>query len=242
MPSYALQGERAHRLFRDIIRDPDLAALWMLNESAGLVAYDRCTKNIINGTLVNTPTLGVDLGNGHKGMTFAAANTEGIALGTPPALAFNMADLFSVVAFASVNNTAATKAIVGRSEQTSNEGWILFFSATEHLTLLFEDSGGGATVITSDAPLATGTVHMLGFSYAGSAASVRFYHNGAILASTITTDTMITDPNYTGIAAGIGHQNAASAFHDGSIGPVAVFSAAKTAQDFRRWAYQAGLL
>lgn len=242
--TYALQGARARSLYWDVIRDPDIVMFHVLNETNGTTAYDRCTRNIIDGTLVNTPTQGAALGNGFNGMTFSAASSEYITLGTPSALAFLDAGACSVVAVCSVNNTAAVKSIIGRRSSAGNTpGWEFRFAADETLEYSLVDDSAGADTVGSDAALTTGTQLMVGFSKSGAgAAAVTLYSAGIAVADTDDANAAAGDPTYTSIAACIGARNATDQFFDGSIGMIAVFNAAKTANDFKRWAYLASLL
>ena len=234
------------RLFWDILRDPNLVMLHLLNETSGTTAYDRCTRNNIDGTMVNTPTLGVALGNGFNGMTFAPASSEYINLGTPSGLAFNRTDPFSVVYLGKFNDDAENKIVVGRQAGTGFGGWHFGLGTTELMRFQFVDNGDpspGVILVVSDAALATATLHMPGMSYSGSGAAtgVVFYNNGAVVADTDSTDTMSTNPVYTATTAYIGAKAATpDSFWNGTLGLVAVFNAAKSANDFSRWAKLAG--
>lgn len=243
--TYNYLGSRARRLFWDLVWDPDLVALWCMNETGGGTVYDRCTKNIINGTVNAAPTYSVALSNGFYGLTFSASSSQYVSLGTPASMAFNRADAFSAIALLTVNDTAAIKVVVGRrSNAATPQGWTMQLSATEVLTVVLVDSGGGTIQVDSNAALSTGTLIMPGFSYSGSGAAtgITLYNNGASVADTDTTNTMTTDPSYTGVNASIAGRNDADLFFDGTIGMLAVFNAAKTAADFRRWAFIAGQL
>ena len=243
--TYARQGLFARRLFWDVARDPNLVGLWLLNETSGTTAYDRCTKNLINGTLTNTPTLDVALGNGFNGMTFSAASSQYVSLGSPSGLGFARTDPFSIICLATQNDNAAVKALISRftSGGPNNQGWIFFFDAGEKLLFQFWRVGENINV-TSNAALSTGTLIMPGCSYSGSGAAsgVVLYNNGVAVADTDTTDTLTGTVDYTNATASIAAYDVNTGPHDGSIGLIAIFDAAKSAADFRRWASLAGLL
>ena len=216
----------------------------MMNEAGGGTVYDRCIQNALHGTVSGSPTYSVVLGNGFYGVTLAAASSQYASLGTPSSLAFTDAGAHAVVALLKVNDTAAVKTIIGRRSNAGNTpGWEFRFATDETLEYVMCDDSGNQDRVGSDAALTAATLVMPGFSKSGAgAAAVTLYNNGAAVADTDDANLCAGNPTYTGINASQGARNNADQFFDGTMGLIAVFNAAKTAADYRRWAYLAGQL
>lgn len=244
LTQYNRLGMIASALYRDLIRDPHLVGLWVLNEAGGGTFYDRCTLNVLPATVSGSPTYSVALGNGHYGCTLAAASSQYASLSTPSSLAFLDATAHAAVSVLKVSNTAAIKTIISRRSNAGNTpGWEFRFAADETLEYVMCDDSGGQDRVGSDAALATATLVMPGFSKSGAgAAAVTLYSGGTAVADTDDANACAGDPTYTGINASLGARNNADQFFDGTLGMTAVFSAAKTAADFRRWAVLGGFL
>lgn len=157
----------------------------------------------------------------------------------------NRTDPLSAVALCNVNNTAAHKAIASYCSSAMVNGWFFGIDSVESMWVRLSNSAGDLISVQSDVAVTTGALLMPGFSYSGSgaAAGVIEYLGGVAVAATALADGWASGTaTYAGSTANIGAASGADRFFDGTLGIVAVFNAAKSANDFSRWARLAGLL
>lgn len=235
-------GDAGRALLADLLRDPHLEFLANLNEESGEAVRDWVTANRLTGTVDGSPTFNVDLGGGLRGMTLASASTQTINFGSSR-LNKARTDAWSILATIKPTVGAIIAPISRFTLGGAIYGWIVYVDATGYLTMWVEDDAGGTLTVRTSAALTTATVYQVGITLSGSgtAAGVVMYVNGAAVAMTTVTDTLAGNTGVTAdlhvgsVADGLYHWN-------GGLGPIAVFNAVKPAQDFRRWAFRAGLI
>lgn len=149
-----------------------------------------------------------------------------------------------------VDGASATQSVAMKWDNSNSKGWQLYL----------ENAGGGTlprlhvvigdyntnyldrreqvgSIVTSDTPV------MLGASIDGSASvsGVSIYKNGAARNIINVADTL-TLPFTTTADVEVGAGGGGLYTFDGAIGMIAFFNAAKSAADFKRWAYKGGFL
>lgn len=243
MPVFNLNKARAAALAYNLKVDPDLVALWMMNEQSGII-IERCTKNRLNSASVNgAPTYSATLGD-FWGLSDAAV---WLGFGNQASLAFERTDAFSVLAI--ISPDAANGVIIGQYHTSATpRGWMFFqgndAAGNRRGQVDLEFQNANRIYVYTDVDYAVSTAVMVGFSYSGSGAAsgVIFYRNGAVDASSVLADTLGANSIVSTAPANIGAFDNGTYIWNGKIGPIAVFNAAKTAADFKRWAGLGGFL
>lgn len=233
-------GRNAVALFHDLIHDPDLVALWPLNEAAGTI-LDRCTRYRLTGTVAGNPVYGKAITPGFSGLDFDGTG-DLISLGNVAALDFERTDAFSLFAVVVPEDLTQARTIIGKFDTAASRGWYWRLSADaaplQHLVI----ANGGANLLlgVSTSAVAETVTSDIGVSYDGSitAGGVAFYNNGvdeanlggapSLSATSITTD-----------VAQIGARDSTELWR-GDLAFVAVFDAVKRPMDYKRWHYLAG--
>lgn len=243
MPTYNTLGDRARRLFHNIIHDSDLVCLFPLNETTSTV-YDRCSLHRMTGTVSGNPTYSKSILSGQfYGLDFDGTG-DLISLGDVSGLNFERTNTFSAVALVVPDDASTARVIVSKFDTTANRGWYFRLSsaASPLLNVVLANGGANLLLAVSTTAVAEGSASMVGFSYDGSStqAGTLFYINGVndtnAGAAPSLSDTILTSD-----AAQIGGRDSTELWR-GDLAFVAVFSAVKTAANFRRWAFLAGVL
>lgn len=237
-----LLGDGGRALLADLFRDPHLVFLAPLNEELGESIRDWVLAYRRSGSVNGSPTYGVSMGKGIKGVTFVRASSHRVAFGDLDEMDFGASSPFSVLVVTkqvSINNIAA---YVGKYNGTS--GWVFAHDASGRPLLYIASNAGGGALIGahSNTALVNGTTKMVGVSYSGSGvvSGITLYGSGVAEADTddfsgaLGTVTNSHDVRIGATADSLNHLDATIAF-------VAVFNALKPAADFRRWAFKAGL-
>lgn len=231
------QGPNPIALIEKILAHPNVVACWPMDEASGSI-LDRSTLRL-TGTVTGSPTYGVALGKGFRGVTLAAAPS--FSFGDVSALAFERTSPFSILVLLNPNISAAGS-IINKLNSAGYPGWRLDFTAAGLLYLDLRNSAGRCMTQSNAAP-ANGTLTLLGATYSGSStvAGIILYKDGATYADTDQVDTLSagtiidTSPAQIGaIGAGI--------LLNASLGLVAVFNAVLTAREMRDFAHIAGFV
>lgn len=221
----------------NLITDPHLAMLHVANEATTSALRDLGI-NGIDGTIVGAPTQGVALGSGFTGITLAAASSQYITLSSSTALQLGDATAHGIVIVTTFNNTAAVKALLSMLSTDGANGWEAYLDASENLCYAY-NSGAGVDLVTSNSPLTTSSLQIIGISKTGAgAAAISMYVAGSVIADTDTTNTASGDATYTSVSGRIGAtRSGTTSPYDGGIGLVALISGrAPSAYDHMRWA------
>jgi hypothetical protein len=240
MPNILYDAGR--ELLADLFRDPHLVLLCPLNEESGESIRSWRVTPRRSGTVNGSPTYGVDLGNGIKGITFARASSHRVAFGDLDELDFGASSPFSVLALTKPVSITNAAAIVGKYDAVS--GWVFGHDASGRPILYIASNAvAGAAIIgrRSTTALVNGTTKMVGASYSGSGVvgGIAIYGDGTAESTADDFTTALgTVTNSHDVR--IGAQADSTAHLDASLAFVAVFNAAKAAHEFRRWAWLAG--
>ena len=237
--TWTQHGPLVAPLYEDVLSDVDLVAFWPMNEAAGSTIYDRCQKNRLTGTVAGNPTYAKSLGNGFYGLDFDGTGDR-ITFTNPSSLDFAGTSPFSLLCL-TVPNISVDGTILSKS--ATSIGWEWYIEAAGYLNLFLRAAGGSIRVRHSVA-ITNGALTMLGTTYSGSttAAGVILYKDGPVIAPTTITDTLGAGVTTNAGNANIGSYQSGTRDYNGDIGFVAVFSAVKDPDDYRRWAHKAGIL
>lgn len=230
-------GPHAQALFWDLISDPNLETLWVMNETGGGTIYDRCTKNGTNGTVNGNPAYSKAISNHFYGLDFDGTG-DYVDFGNVSALNFERTAAFSAVAIINPN-VSADNCIVSKHNGTS--GWEFSMNASRNLVVqLTNTDTTNEIVVTSTSALTNGTATLVGFSYSGSSAAsgVTLYVDESSYADADTTDNLAATIQTSG-SVQVAARNSGAAFN-GDIAMVAIFSAAFSGPDFQRWGWLGG--
>lgn len=240
MPTFNRLGPAARQLFHDLIHDPNLVGLWVMNEAGGGTILDRCTLNRLDGTVTGNPAYSKAIGSGFYGLDFDGTG-DTVNLGHVEALNFERTDTFSTVTIVNPNISAEGEIIGQYDSLVDLPGWVFGMNASRQIFLRLSSAAGNVLEVRGGTALTNGTAYQVGFSYAATSApaDIILYVNGAAETPTTVSNTLsasIVTP--AGVLARIGANSSQTADEfNGDIGILAVFNAVKTAADFRRWAF-----
>lgn len=239
VPAHSL-GAPARRLFEDLIYDPDLQFVLPCNEPSGSLV-DRCVRNQLTASATGAPVYDADLGRGFRGVTLNGT-TDAFSLGS--VFSYEYTQAFSLLAVVKPT-VGSIQTIYAKEDSAITRGILWYIDASGNL--VFNELTSNTNLITVSGPsaLASATQYVIGVSYTGSglASGVTQYKNGTALAPTVVSDTLGAGTVINTAPARIGARGVSpNLWYSGSIAMVALFSAAKSAADHRRWAAMAGVI
>lgn len=164
--------------------------------------------------------------------------------GAASAFDFEWSNPFSLLAIVTADwLTTDSNDILSKFNVTSLLGWRWLLTTSGAPELYLRASNLVAVQVTANAALTRLNTYMLGASYSGNglASGVTLYKDGATDADTDTTDNLAFGTIKNTKPVQLAASDSARLFR-GDIGLVAAFSAAKSAENFRRWAYLARFL
>ncbi len=239
MPAFNTQGERARRLFHDVIHHPALITLWPLNEITG-DAIDRCTRYSLDGTVNGTPSRSSAILNHFYGVGMVGGGPY-YSLGN--VIPFDRSTAFSIMCLVDPNISALGE-IIAKWNGT-NAGWALGLNATGTLRLIMQATATTDVLeVHSTAALTNGTDTMVTVTYDGgsAAAGVVMYVNGAPVAMTTVTNNLISGITNT-VDARIGAVSGGTHLLDvHTLAFLCLFNDVLSVTDVRRFAFLAGAL
>ena len=228
---FNLLGQNGRALYHDLWRDPELVGFWPLNEGTSAV-YDRALAYRNNATALLGPAYGAAIG-GLTGMTFTKSSSHEVRIGDVAALNFERTSPYTIIAAVKHNSFTSEQCYLSK---TDVRGWYWEANASAKQYYVAFSTGPTYTIVEANAALTSGVPYLLGVTLSGAtnAAGCKLWQNGTTVAQTTVLDTLSLTVTSTG-AASIG-QRLTGGYFDGNIGFVAVFNAAKTALDMKRWA------
>jgi N-acetylneuraminic acid mutarotase len=190
------------------ILDPTLIAHWRLDEAEGIVAADSAGAN--DGALAGDPTW-----QPTGGKVGGALELDGIDDCVTIPFLLNPADgPFSV--FAWVNGGAPGQVAIA---QQGGVNWLMVDPATGALTTELQKGGRNSKALYSDAAIADGAWHRVGFTWDGSNRTL--YVDGIVVAK--DTQTGLANA-FGGLYLGAGSTLAPSTFWSGLVDDVRIYN------------------
>ena len=238
MATFTEQGPLAIALFEELIRHPSIQLLVPMNEASGSI-IDRCVRNRLTGTVTGSPTYGVDMGKGFKGVTLVRANSERFDFGNVSLLNFTGAAPFSILAVIkrTTGGSAGKQVILGK--QDAGVGWRFYQETDGSLNIQLLDGGGSAT--WGGATLTDGTLYQVVATYDGLAqvTSAKSYSNGVESTANPGSIPFTNVANAGAVQIGA---NASSEHYNGTLGLLAVFDAVLTPREIKQYAHMGGFV
>lgn len=213
-------------------------------ETAGGVLKDH-SPNRYHGTLVGSPTQGVALTGGFRGVALDGAS-QYVTFGDLANLSFERTGAFSGVCVLNPN-VSANGVLIGKMNGLAAVGWLWGILSTRapFLDLQVTDTTNEC-LVTSNTVLTNGTAVMIGFSKAagtGAASEVAHYINGVAVADTDIINSLASGSLDNAVGVVIGATVAPDTYlNANAVGLLAMFNEAKTAQFFRTLAAISGFL
>lgn len=239
MAALNLLGPRARRLYEALIESPSLVGLWPLNEQSGNVVDHG--PNRLAGTVSGNPTYSTAIA-GH----FSGLNLDGsgdyASLGDASSLSFERTDSFSFLCLLDPNVSALGEIL--SKWDGAGAGWAWGVNATRTWRLLLQNTATTNVLeVRSTNALTNGTDILLGMSYAGGSApgDIVMYENGATVTMTTVSNNLAASID-NAVAAVIGAQSDGTDALNGHLAFVAAWNRALSAEEFRRFAFLAGML
>lgn len=233
-------GTPARRLFEDLVYDPDLQLLLPCNEASGSLV-DRCVRNQLTATVTGAPVYDADLGRGFRGVTLNGT-TDSFSLGS--VFSYEYTQAFSLLAVVKPA-VGSIQTVYAKEDSGITRGIFWYIDASGNLVFNEMNSNTNLITVSGPAAMASATQYVISVSYTGSglASGVTQYKNGAALAPTVVSDTLGAATIINSAPARIGARGTSpNLWYSGSIAMVALFNAAKSAADHRRWAAMAGVI
>lgn len=194
-PAASIRMNRGHWAHRGLV------GLWDFREGAGATSYVTWPKSVPTIAL-DTATWTVHTKIG-VGLSTLAANTDDVTISNDTSYNFDKANPHSLLlwgaAVATERFTAQKMSIpVGPAVQ----GWQIGIETTGKASYMLRGAGGGSERIFVQSDTTTwgdGNPHMLVTTYDGSvtAAGVKIYGDGALLAVTVSTDALVNATTHT---------------------------------------------
>lgn len=200
----------------EVLADSPIA-YWRLGESAGTTAVSEVNTPALDGTYVNTPTLGVQgalSGDSNTAVTFTASSSERITVSDNALL--QVADVLTAEAWIKRASTGTKQYILSQ-----HVGALEFYMDTDDLLTAFKHSD--AQIVKSTISI-TDTTTWHHCVYTKNGATSALYINGVDRTGTVTNQTL-TDQNNFRIAC----NTSDAVFWDGSLDEVAWYGTALSA-------------
>lgn len=231
---------RRERLIRYIKKRPGLVCYYPLDDSSGnAINRAPATSGILNGAL-SGPTQGVagKIGNAYN---FDGTNDNIIIADPGTNSVLDFSSEFSIIALVKLSRGgtgAGAAPIFIKGTFNNSRTFDLNSLSTRKLEIAVAD-GTNFRNVASNSALTNGQWYFVGCSFKDSTNTARIYINGAV--DIEDTSTINITPGITNNSIAIGSRNDSSAFVQGVMSHIGLFSRELTAAEFYKMAKLAGV-